>query len=180
MTGPDEILKFWLDDVGPSGWYAQSDALDKEITDRYLPTWQMASEGSFSLWLTYPSGSLAYIILLDQFSRNLFRNSPDAFAQDSKALAIAKTGIEAGFDKSHPDDLTPFFYMPFMHCENLEEQKTCLRLMQEMDAQDNVRAAKEHLEIIEKYGRFPHRNTVLGRASKPEEIAFLEAGGFSG
>lgn len=179
MNQPIDILNFWSQ-AGPSKWWKKDAEFDAEIKSRFGETYRQATQGQLDDWSKTPDGTLALIILLDQFSRNLFRNSPDAFAQDSKALAIAKTGIEAGFDKSHPDDLTPFFYMPFMHCENLEEQKTCLRLMQEMDAQDNVRAAKEHLEIIEKYGRFPHRNTVLGRASKPEEIAFLEAGGFSG
>ena len=131
MSNPDDILNFWLDEVGPKGWYQGSDELDAEIRRRFLPTLEAACQGSFSLWLTYPSGTLAYIILFDQFPRNMFRGEAKAFSGDKAALAAAKAAISKGWDMRIDEPARQFFYLPLMHSENLCDQDRCVRLMKE-------------------------------------------------
>ena len=149
MVGPEDVLSFWLDEVGAKGWYAASDALDEEIRTRFLRAWEEACEGKFSLWLTYPSGALAYIILMDQFPRNMFRGSGQSFASDRAALAAAKSAIERGWDMRIDEPARQFFYMPLMHSENLCDQDRCVRLMCErmpMGREDNLLHARAHRE----------------------------------
>ena len=115
MVGPEDINAFWLDEIGPDGWYDSSEELDARIRDQFEETWNAACDGKFSLWLTYPSGALAYIILMDQFSRNMFRGTGKAFASDAAALAAAKSSIERGWDLRIDEPARQFFYMPLMH-----------------------------------------------------------------
>ena len=129
MAAPEDVLSFWLDEVGPDGWYKQDDALDEEIRTRFLHAWEGARQGNYSLWLTYPSGSLAYIILTDQFPRNMFREDGRAFSTDRAAIAVAKAAIDKGWDVKIDEPARQFFYLPLMHSENLCDQERCVRMM---------------------------------------------------
>jgi len=181
MVGPDEVLKFWLDECGPNEWFKSDDAFDDAIRTRFEPTWRAAAEGKFALWLTYPSGALAYIILTDQLSRNMFRDDGRAFALDRAALAAAKSAIAKGWDMRIDVPARQFFYMPLEHSENLCDQDRAVRLICERMQDDNfLLHAQAHREVIRQFGRFPHRNASLGRKSTAAELAHLEAGGYGG
>ncbi|MEP3333830.1 DUF924 family protein [Sedimentitalea sp.] len=181
MVGPEEVLSFWLDEVGEAGWYAQDDELDAEITRRFGASWEGARDGRFSLWLTYPSGSLAYIILTDQFPRNMFRGSGRAFATDQAALAVAKACVDRRWDMRIDEPARQFFYLPMMHSENLCDQERCVRLMCERMPEygaSNLLHARAHREVIRLFGRFPYRNDALSRASSAPEAAYVTNGGY--
>ncbi|MBK0327863.1 DUF924 domain-containing protein [Rhodobacteraceae bacterium F11138] len=181
MVGPEEVLSFWLDEVGEAGWYAQDDALDGEITRRFKDAWQGACEGRYSLWLTYPSGTLAYIILTDQFPRNMFRGEKRAFASDRAALAAAKAAVDRGWDLRIDEPARQFFYLPMMHSENLCDQERCVRLMCERmpdSGASSLLHARAHREVIRQFGRFPYRNQALERTFTPPETAYVSAGGY--
>lgn len=181
MVGPEEILGFWLDEIGPSGWYRQSAELDAEIRTRFESTWRDACEGKFSLWLTYPSGALAYIILMDQFPRNMFRGTAQAFASDKAALASAKAAISKRCDMRIDEPARQFFYLPMMHSENLCDQERCVRLMCERMPEhgaENLLHARAHRDVIREFGRFPFRNEAIGRASSKPEMEFVVRGGY--
>ncbi|MDA7966809.1 DUF924 family protein [Ruegeria sp.] len=181
MVGPEEVLSFWLDEIGPAGWYIQDDALDAQIRDRFLDTWKAACEGRFSLWLTYPSGALAYIILMDQFPRNMFRGSKKAFSSDKAALSAAKCAIDKGWDMKIDEPARQFFYLPLMHSENLCDQERCVRLMCERmpnDGAGSLLHARAHREVIRQFGRFPYRNEALERPTTEHEAAYVSSGGY--
>lgn len=181
MVGSQEILSFWLDEIGPQGWYKQSDALDTAIRARFEKTWQGACEGQFSLWLTYPTGALAYIILTDQFSRNMFRGTSAAFSTDRVALAAAKSAVDKGWDLRIDAPARQFFYLPMMHSENLCDQDRCVRLMHERmpdHGGDNLLHARAHRAVIRQFGRFPFRNEALGRTPTGPEAEFTARGGY--
>ena len=181
MVGPDDVLRFWLDECEPKQWYVQDDALDQEICDKFMETWEGACEGRHALWLTYPNGALAYTILMDQFTRNMFRNSGKAFVSDRAALAAAKSAIDKGWDLRVDEPARQFFYMPLMHSENLCDQERCVRLMCERMPEhgpSNLLHAQAHRDVIRQFGRFPYRNDALGRATSMHEVAYLEAGGY--
>lgn len=178
---PAKILSFWLDEVGPEGWYVQDEALDARIRSEFEPLWREAMEGSFALWLTYPSGALAYLILTDQFSRNMFRGSAEAFASDRLALAVAKKAIHQGYDRKIDAPARQFFYMPLMHSEVLSDQERCVRLMHERmpEGNKNLIHARVHREIIRMFGRFPYRNAALSRKASEGEAQFMANGGYA-
>lgn len=181
MVKPEEVLSFWLDELQPSDWYNSSDDLDAEIRRRFETTWQSAREGKLGLWLTYPSGSLAYILLTDQFPRNMFRGSASSFASDRQALAVAKCAVDKKWDMKIDEPARQFFYLPFMHSENLCDQERCVRLMLNRMPEtgaSNLLHAQVHREIIRKFGRFPYRNEVLSRSFTTSERAYLDAGGY--
>jgi uncharacterized protein (DUF924 family) len=181
MSNPDEVLAFWLDEIGPDGWYKGSEELDALITDRFLDDYTRLVDGSLSLWLTYPSGTLAYIILADQFSRNMFRDTPKAFATDKIAKAAAKAAINKGWDLRIDGLARQFFYLPLVHSECLEDQDRAVRLFKSRMPEDgalNLLHAKAHREVIRKFGRFPTRNEALARETSDLEAAFLEEGGY--
>lgn len=180
MPTPDEVLGFWLDEVGPEGWYKAEDGLDQRIRDRFAETWDRAAEGGLSLWLTYPTGTLAYIIVTDQMPRNMFRGAAQSFVLDSAALAAAKSAIARRWDLRIDAPGRQFFYLPLMHAENLCDQDHCVRLFHARmpEASDNLLHARAHREVIRRFGRFPHRNAALGRSTTPEEAAFLAEGGY--
>lgn len=181
MANPDEILAFWLDEIGPNGWYTASDELDETIRQRFQNDYNRMVEGSLSLWLTHASGALAYIILADQFSRNMFRDTAQAFATDRIAKAAAKAAISKGWDLRIDGPARQFFYMPLVHSECLEDQDRAVRLfatrMPEVGA-SNLLHAKAHREIIRMFGRFPTRNAALSRVTSDAEQAFLADGGY--
>ena len=176
---PQIIVDFWRD-AGPERWFAKSDAFDATIRQRFGDIYEQAAAGDRDAWIEEPTGALALVILLDQFPRNIFRSSPQAFATDAKALAIARTALARGDDRIVGEDLNAFLAMPLMHSENLADQEACVEWMETIGGAGNRKAAAEHCAIIARFGRFPHRNAVLGRQSTPEELEFLASGGFSG
>lgn len=181
MSTPEDVLSFWLDEVGPKGWYESSDALDDEIRKQFEKTWEGAREGRYGLWLTYPSGTLAYLILTDQLSRNMFRGTPKAFATDAAALAVAKSAIHKGWDMKIDEPARLFFYMPLMHSESLCDQERCVRLMCERMPQSGTQAllhARAHRAVIRQFGRFPYRNSALSREDRACEKLYVEQGGY--
>ncbi|MWD30141.1 DUF924 family protein [Aquicoccus sp. SCR17] len=182
MAAPEDILNFWLDEVGPKGWYDPPDDLDETIRERFLSAWESAMEGRHALWLTYPSGALAYIILLDQFPRNMFRGEARAFASDRISLAAAKSAIHKRWDMRIDEPARQFFYLPLMHSECLADQDRCVRLIKERmpeTGEANLVHARAHREVIRDFGRFPYRNAPLGRSTTGPEERFLEAGGYA-
>ena len=181
VASSDAVVRFWLDEVGPKRWYLAEDALDATIRERFEATWDAAMEGALGLWLTSPEGSLAYLIVTDQFPRNIFRGDPRSFASDRNARAAAKGAIDRDWDLAIPEPERQFFYLPLMHSENLVDQDRCVRLlasrMPETGA-DQLQHAQAHREQIRRYGRFPMRNKALGRETTPEEEVFLQSGGY--
>jgi uncharacterized protein (DUF924 family) len=181
VVTPDSILKYWLDEKGPETWYAGGEALDAEIRERFSEAWEELMAGSFGLWLTYPSGALAYIILSDQFPRNMFRGEAKAFASDKAARAAAKAAISRDWDLKIDEPARQFFYLPLMHSENLSDQDRAVRLIctrMPETGQSNLVHARAHREVIRKHGRFPFRNEALGRKSTGAESTFLANGGY--
>ncbi|MGB7318182.1 MAG: DUF924 family protein [Planktotalea sp.] len=181
MAAPEDILSFWLDEKSPADWYKSDESLDQEIRDRFEATWDAAMQGKFGLWLTYPSGALAYIILMDQFSRNMFRDTSKAFASDRAALAAAKVAIDRQWDMRIEEPARQFFYMPLMHSENLCDQERCIRLMKERmpkSGDSNLLHAKAHREVIRRFGRFPYRNAALDRRFTNVEKDYVKNGGY--
>ncbi len=181
MVTPEKVLRFWLDEVGPSGWYRADETLDQEIRDKFEAGWSGAMDGRHALWLTYPTGTLAYIILLDQFPRNMFRGSGKAFSSDRFALAAAKQAIGKNWDMKINEPARQFFYLPLMHSENLCDQDRCVRLLMERMPEhggSNLLHARAHREVIRKFGRFPYRNDALERHFTPIERSYVDGGGY--
>ncbi len=181
MSEPEAIIEFWLHELGEGGWYTAVDEVDAEIRARFLPAWEAAERGEREFWLNGPRGSLAYMILTDQFPRNMFRGDPRSFATDPRARAGARVAIERGWDMAIAEPQRVFFYMPFEHSEDIADQDRSIdlmtRKMPEHGAEFGLHA-RAHAEVIRRYGRFPFRNAALGRQSTPEEVAFLEQGGY--
>jgi uncharacterized protein (DUF924 family) len=178
-AGPAEILAFWRE-AGPTRWYKKDAAFDASIRSRFLELWQKAAGGGLSSWETTDEGALALVILLDQFPRNMFRDDVRIYSSDALALEIASRAIARGADTRVEANLLEFLYMPFMHSEHLADQSRCIDLFRKSGNPDNLNYAEEHADIIQRFGRFPHRNRILGRITTPEERAFLDRGGFSG
>ncbi len=181
MTSPEEVLAFWLDEIGEDGWYKGGEDLDALVRDRFQEAWKDAMEGSFGLWLTYPNGALAYVILMDQFPRNMFRDTAIAFASDGMARAVAKAAIARDWDQRVAGAPRQFLYMPLMHSENLTDQDRsvrcfCSRMAEGEDG--NMIHARAHREIIRRFGRFPARNAAMGRKDTAAEAAWLAEGGY--
>lgn len=176
---PEDILSFWRA-AGEERWWTKSDAFDADIRARFMPLWQQAAAGKLDHWTNSDEGTLALVIVLDQFPRNMFRNDPRAFSTDAKACGVAHDAIALGVDCRVDADLRQFLYLPLMHSEQLADQETCVNLFAQLENEKNTQFALIHADIIRKFGRFPHRNPVLGRATTPDEQAFLDSGGFSG
>jgi len=192
MSEIDDVLDFWfgaLDDDGRadathrSRWFSKDPAFDREIGERFAAVREAILAGEREAWLEGARGSLAYVIVLDQLSRNMFRDSPEMYAADDLALATASRSIESGFDRDVALGQRPFFYLPLMHAENLEQQNRCVALFEALAAEHpepfsgNLQYAIVHRDVVARFGRFPHRNEILGRPSTPEEVAFLDGGG---
>jgi len=176
----EAILKFWFEETKPYQWFRRDLEFDARIRTRFSALHQSSISGALDGWSENPRPALARIILLDQFSRNIFRDDPRAFAHDHLALEAAQDAIARGHDKSFDAKERAFFYMPFMHCEDLASQERCVELTKErLPGSTNESHAIEHCDIIKKFGRFPHRNKVLGRVSTAAEIEFLKTGGFN-
>jgi uncharacterized protein (DUF924 family) len=179
VVTPAEIVAFWRD-AGPDKWFEKDEKFDHEITEQFLATHRTASCTQLDSWEDNAEGALALLILLDQFPRNMFRNSAHAFATDPLARSVADRALMRGFDQMTERTLRQFFYLPFMHSETLADQDRCLMLYEAYGDADTLKFAIIHRDIILKFGRFPHRNLVLGRATTPVEAAFLKSGGFAG
>jgi uncharacterized protein (DUF924 family) len=178
-ASPQDIIAFWRD-AGPKKWFAPDEAFDAEIRERFLATHEQAAAGKLSDWESSAQGALALLLLLDQFPRNMFRKTPRAFATDAQARGVAERAIKSGFDLDVGDEMRSFFYLPFMHSEELADQELCLKLYQGYGNEDGIKYAEIHLDAIRRFGRFPHRNEILGRESRADEIAYLDGGGFRG
>lgn len=175
MTSPREIVDFWTQTVGEKRWYAVDPALDDMIRARFESLWREARAGTLSTWKATAEGTLALLIVLDQFPRNMFRGTAEAFASDEQARAVADRAIANKFDLKFELPLRHFFYMPFEHSENLADQERSVSLFAERVGKDHYTYpyAVEHRAEIVRFGRFPSRNNALGRISTVEEQAFL-------
>jgi uncharacterized protein (DUF924 family) len=176
---PAEILSFWRE-AGPARWYGKDAAFDATLRTRFMALWKLAVAGGLSSWEASDDGALALVIVLDQFPRNMFRCEPRAYGSDALAREVAHRAIARGVDTRIDPELLEFLYMPFMHSEQLADQLRCVELFRSAGRPENLKYAEDHADIIRRFGRFPHRNRVLGRATTPEEQAFLDGGGFSG
>ena len=175
----EDVLRFWLEEKGPQDWYACGDALDAEIRDRFEPLWEAARAGSLDHWTNDPRGALAFLILTDQFPRNMFRGGARAFATDPRAREVAKAAVDRRFDLKVEEPERQFFYLPLEHSECLQDQERAVRLICErMDAPETLLHARAHREVIRCFGRFPFRNDALGRETADREAVFLEEGGY--
>lgn len=194
----EDILDFWfgeLDEHGCAGpnqrkrWWVKSDRFDETVKAKFLADYEAIVEGEREVWRTTARGALAYIIVLDQFSRNMFRGTSKMFEADELARDVCYEGLESGFDAELGFDERAFFYLPLEHSESMDDQMRCLEVFQSLveeapehlkhDARNYLDFADRHRAIIERFGRYPHRNEALGRASTSEEIAFLETPGSS-
>lgn len=178
-----DVLSFWRDEIGPEGWYRGDAALDQQIRDRFEGLWNGCLDGSYGLWLTDPYGCLAYVILTDQFPRNMFRESAKAFATDGAALAVAYGAIARDWDLEIAEPERSFFYLPMMHSETLADQDRGVALIAQRlpeTGEGTLAHAKVHREIIREFGRFPYRNKALSRETTVQEQRFLDAGAYGG
>jgi uncharacterized protein (DUF924 family) len=176
---PEEIVDFWFS-AGRARWFSQDDNFDAEVTRLFYTTHIAAAGGRLGIWEEHPVGALALVLLLDQFPRNMFRGSPRAYATDEQARQVAKSALERRIAESVAPELRPFFFLPFMHSEDLADQELCIALYEKAGDQDGLKWAREHRDIVAKFGRFPHRNAVLGRKAREEEEQYLAGGGFKG
>jgi uncharacterized protein (DUF924 family) len=176
---PADVLAFWRA-AGADKWFEKSEAFDLEVRRRFLSLWHAVRAGELVYWEETPEGALARVIVLDQFPRNMFRDDRRTYATDELARGVAERAIGRGFDRqvSHPE--RQFFYLPFMHSENLADHERCLELARRYGDDEFSKYAEQHADIIRRFGRFPHRNAVLGRDATLKEQAFLDNGGFAG
>ena len=172
---PGEVLDFWFGQ-DRKAWFEKSPAFDETIRTRFLALYENALRGGLADWQMAPKSCLALVILLDQFPRNMFRGTARAFATDAMALAAARHALSMGFDRGLSVDERTFLYLPFEHSESLADQEQCCELMKPL-GEELLRYALRHKEIIERFGRFPHRNAALGRVNTPEETEFLKQPG---
>lgn len=181
MVTPEHVVAYWINEVGPSGWYQGSAALDADITRKFGQAWQDAKDGACGLWLTSAAGALGYLVLTDQFPRNMFRGQALSFATDKCARAAAKMAIDRDWDMRIAAPERQFFYMPLMHSENLIDQDRAVRLMATRmpdGGADNLVHARAHRAVIRQFGRFPYRNDALGRKTTKAEAAWMKDGGY--
>lgn len=179
LASPDTVLAFWRD-AGPDRWFAKDDAFDQACRDRFMPTYRAAARGDLNEWELTPDSALAVVLLLDQFPRNMFRGTRDVYKTDPVALLVADRAIEKGYDRQVEPGLRRFFYLPFMHSESLRHQERSVALNEALGIPEAVKFAHHHHDIIARFGRFPHRNAILGRETTPAEEEFLKMDGFQG
>ncbi len=180
-SAASDILQFWFKESGRRKWFSGGASFDADIRRRFSDHHAAAAAGLLDHWRTAPLSALALIIILDQFSRNLFRRDPRAFAADTQCRTIANGALARRFDRVVDSAARPFLYLPFMHSEELSDQRRSVALFKAtLPASTNLRYAIDHARIIERFGRFPHRNEILGRRSTSAEEAYLHHGGFRG
>jgi len=174
-VSPREVLDFWFDDAHKKRWFHSTPDFDREIRDRFEDCWRQAAADRLGDWEETAEGALALVILLDQLPLNMFRDRPEGYSGEPLARAVATRAIGRGFDRDLDDPGKAFLYLPFMHSENLADQDRAIALFEAADLQDNLRWARHHRGIVHRFGRFPHRNAVLGRDSSDEELAWLDS-----
>ena len=175
------LIEFWFSDEASERWFKSTPEFDRQLIERYSETWQAAKQRELDHWCDTATGSLAMVILLDQFPRNMFRGLAAAFRTDCRALRTAKQAIGRGHDKVTPEPERQFFYLPLMHSEGLPDQERCVRLIKlEMPQTglENLEHARRHREVIRKFGRFPSRNRSLGRHDTEAELHYRASGGY--
>ena len=175
---PHDVVQFWRD-AGPKRWFKRDAAFDTGFRSRFLAAHEAAARGQLASWSSTAEGALALVLLLDQFPRNAFRGTPRMYATDAQARDAADAAIAAGHDRSVDPALRPFFYLPFMHSEDLPDLDRCVALMHPVGG-EHLRYANHHRDVVARFGRFPHRNALLDRPSTADEERFLAEGGFSG
>jgi uncharacterized protein (DUF924 family) len=175
---PSDVVAFWCE-AGPSLWFAKDDAFDRRFRETFMQAHEAACRGELDDWQRTPGGALALILLLDQFPRNSFRGTKRMYASDTAAREAASAAITAGHDRHIDADLRLFFYLPFAHSEQLADQERSVALCREL-GEENLAHAQGHHNIVKRFGRFPHRNPILGRAMTDEEQRFLDEGGYRG
>ena len=176
----DEVLGFWID-AGPDQWFSQDEGFDETCRRRFLTTYEAAARGDLAEWELDPRGALALLILLDQFPRNMFRGTRRAYATDPAAVLTAERAIDRNFDQAVEPELRRFFYLPFTHSEELLHQERSVALNEALGEEEARRWARHHRDIVARFGRFPHRNAILGRESTADERAYLaEEDAFAG
>jgi uncharacterized protein (DUF924 family) len=182
MSDPVEVLEFWLHELGPKAWFNGGAAVDDACRARFLDVWQAARDGGLDHWVEGASGTLAYLVVTDQFPRNMFRGAPEAFATDFRARAAARRAVAMNWDLEVPEPERCFFYLPFEHSEMLADQDWSVALFQTRTADNDEFQlhALAHHEIITRFGRFPFRNAALGRPNTEDEQAFLNSGAYLG
>jgi uncharacterized protein (DUF924 family) len=172
---PEEILDYWFSPRLQRHWFASTPELDAEIRQRYAKLWEQAARGDLDGWQTTPEGSLGLAIVLDQFPLNMFRGTAKSFSTEARAVAVALQAVERGQDRQLPVERRAFLYMPMMHSENSTHQALSVQLFDQPGLERNLEFARHHQQLIEEFGRFPHRNAILGRPSTPAEIAYLDS-----
>ncbi|MDP1681491.1 MAG: DUF924 family protein [Burkholderiales bacterium] len=175
MVSPKDILDFWFAEAMRSKWFAATPQLDAAIRVQFEPVWESAMRGELDDWLSSPDGCLALVIILDQMPLNMFRGTAKSFASEAKSREIAQHAIDQGYNKRIDPARLAFLYMPFMHSENLADQDLSVALFESAGLENNLRFAKHHQEIVRRFGRFPHRNAILGRVSTAEELDYLNS-----
>ncbi|MFC0218230.1 DUF924 family protein [Pseudochelatococcus lubricantis] len=180
----ETVLEFWRE-AGPSLWFAHDEAFDEAVRERFLALYETFTDNDHIRdhrhpWEATADGALALTIVLDQFPRQMFRGTARAFTADPLALAVARRALDAGYDQLVAPDLRGFFYLPFMHSENLADQDRCVALYEALGNEEGLKYAHIHRDCIARFGRFPHRNPMLGRETTPDEQAYLDGGGFKG
>lgn len=180
MSDPIDVLEYWLGAVGPQGWYAGGDDLDGEIAALFGPIWDAAHVGALEHWAEGTVGTLAYLIVCDQFPRNIHRGTPLAFATDARARDAARRAIDMGWDMGAPEPERQFFYMPLEHSEDMADQDLAVQMMEQRvpSHPDMALHARAHRAVMARFGRFPFRNAALGRDNTAEEAEFLADGGY--
>ena len=168
-----DVLRFWFEEIEPACWWKKDAAFDAGIRNRFADTHAAACDAELSHWRVSPEGRLAEILVLDQFSRNLFRDDPRSFAQDGMALVLAQEAVRQGADRALAPTQRSFLYMPYMHSESLAIHDQALQLFDQPGLENNLNFERQHRDLIVRFGRYPHRNALLGRASTPEELAYL-------
>jgi len=179
MQSSQHVIEFWFNETPASSWFAKDANFDQLIRKRFLATYQAAIQGELYQWRNTAQGRLAEIIVLDQFSRNMFRDNPQTFAFDSLALVLAQEAMQGKFDQQLSNAERAFMYMPLMHSESLIIHQLALKMFAQPGLENNYQFELKHLAIIEKFGRYPHRNALLDRESTAEELDFLTQAGSS-
>lgn len=169
-----DVLQFWFAELEPRQWWVKDEALDREIEERFGELHSDAAAGKLYQWREDANGRLAEVIILDQFSRNIYRDRPEAFAWDGMALVLAQEAVRIGADQEFDTPEKAFFYMPYMHSESMAIHSQAVKLFDQPGVEFNLEFELKHKMIIDRFGRYPHRNAVLGRESTPEELRFLK------
>lgn len=172
---PRHVIEFWYSEKMRQRWFSSTPELDAEIRSKYENLWLQAGKGELDDWKASPEGCLALVVVLDQFPLNMFRGEAKSFSTGQKAVACSKYCLSQGYDRKIPRDRVAFLYMPLMHSENLADQDLAVKLFEQANLPHNLRFARHHRELIKRFGRFPHRNPILGRDSSAEEIEYLNS-----